>query len=309
MSSDVAAVSSIGNLMPYFDAVKDRAHQLQLLRDVAFITAGALVQAISVVMFFNPADLAPGGISGVALILNRIFGLPIGVLILVLNLPLFALGMRYLGGWKFLARTVSATLLYSLMTTVLEQTHWVRPITNDLVLNTLYGAIIGGFGSGLVLRARATTGGTDILALLLMRARGIPLSQSYVITDAAVFIAAGAAFGWDKALYAFIANYIGGLAAEATSSGANVSRTAIIISSAPDDIAQQVLRDMKRGVTQWTGTGKYTNQERPILFVVVGRAEIATLKAIVHEIDPFAFVVIGQAQEVFGEGFKRLDRE
>ena len=161
----------------------------------------------------------------------------------------------------------------------------------------------------LVLRARATTGGTDILALLLIRRRGIPLSQSYVITDAAVFIAAGAAFGWDKALYAFIANYIGGLVAEGTSSGANVSRTAIIITNAPDVVAQQVLKDMSRGVTQWTGIGKYTNEERPVLFIVVGRAEIATLKEIVHEADPDAFVVIGQAQEVFGAGFRRLERD
>ena len=142
-----------------------------------------------------------------------------------------------------------------------------------------------------------------------MRSRGIPLSQSYVLTDAVVFIAAGAMFGWDRALYAFIANYVSGLAAEAASSGANVSRTAIIITSAPDAVSRLVLDDMQRGVTEWTGRGKFTNRDRPILFVVVGRAEIATLKAIVHRADPDAFVVIGQAQEVFGEGFKRLNRE
>ena len=288
--------------------MKSRATKLSLIRDAAYIVAGALIQALSVVMFFNPADLAPGGVSGVALILNRLAGLPIGLLVLVLNLPLFALGMRLLGGWRFLARTVCATVLYSAFTVLLEKTGWVRPITNDVILNTLYGAIIGGVGSGLVLRARATTGGTDILALLLMRARGIPLSQSYVITDAVVFLAAGAMFGWDKALYAFMANYVGGIAAEATSSGASVSRTAIIISSVPDLVAAQVLTEMNRGVTQWMGTGKFTNEERTILFIVVGRAEIATLKAIVHVADPTAFVVIGQAQEVFGEGFKRLER-
>lgn len=289
--------------------VSERASRLALLRDAAYIVVGALIQAISVVMFYNPADLAPGGVSGVALILNRVAGLPIGVLVLVLNVPILAIGMRLLGGWRFLARTVVTTALYAGFTALLERTGWVRPITQDLVLNTLYGAIVGGAGTGLVLRARATTGGTDILALILMRLRGIPLSQSYVLTDAIVFLAAGAMFGWDRALYAFIANYIGGLAAEATGSGANVSRTAIIITSATDTVADRVLREMQRGVTQWMGTGRYTDQARPILFVVVGRAEIATLKAIVHDADPDAFVVIGQAQEVFGEGFKRLNRE
>ncbi len=287
----------------------DRATRLDLLRDAVFIVAGAFIQAISVVMFYNPANLAPGGVSGLALILNRLWGLPIGVLIMVLNLPLLALGMRTLGGWKFLARTVVTTVLYATFTALLEETQLIRPITQDVILNTLYGAIIGGVGMGLVLRAQATTGGTDILALLLMRGRGIPLSQSYVLTDAAVFVAAGAMFGWDRALYAFIANYVGGLAAEATSSGANVSRTAIIITSAPEAVSRSVLDDMQRGVTAWTGTGKFTGTERPILFIVVGRAEIATLKAIAHRADPNAFVVIGQAQEVFGEGFKRLNRD
>jgi len=172
--------------------VKDRATRLALARDGLYIVAGALIQAISVVMYYNPADLAPGGVSGVALLLNRVAGLPIGALVLVLNLPILALGMRFLGGWKFLARTVVTTVLYSAFIALLEETQWIRPITRDVILNTLYGGIIGGFGMGLVLRAQATTGGTDILALLLMRSRGIPLSQSYVLTDAVVFIAAGA---------------------------------------------------------------------------------------------------------------------
>lgn len=286
-----------------------RAARLALLRDAFYMVSGTFISAVSVVMFFNPANLAPGGVSGWALLLNRIFGLSIGVLVVVLNLPILALGMYKLGGWRFLARTVVATLLYGAFTALLEQTGLIKPITQDIVLNTLYAGLVGGLGTGLVLRGRATTGGTDIIALLLMRARGMPLSQSYVLADAAVFITAGAMLGWDKALYAFVANYVGGLAAEAVSSGANVSRTATIITEKPELVSKRVLEEMQRGVTEWTGTGKFTGQQRPILFIVVGRAEIATLKAIVHDADPEAFVVIGQAQEVFGEGFRRLNRE
>ncbi len=280
------------------------------LRDVTFIALGVILQAVSVVMFFNPADLVPGGITGLAVLFNRIspITLPVGIFTLLLNLPLFWLGMRWLGGgWGFLARTVVTTVAYALLTALLEQIGWPRPITNDILLNTLYGAIIGGVGAGLVFRGRATTGGTDILALLLFRLRGISLSQSYVIVDGVVFLLAGFVFGWDKALYAFVANYIGGVAAEGASEGASISRIALVITEHADAVAQAVMSRMGRGVTQWTGTGKYTNTERPILLIVVGRAELSALKAIVREVDPDAFFVIGQAQEVFGEGFKPIN--
>lgn len=282
---------------------------LQLLRDYAFIIVGAILQAVSVVVFLAPADLAPGGVSGLALILNRVLPLviPIGIWVLLLNVPLLALGVRYLGGWQFLIRTVITVLIYSGVTAFFEQLG-ARGVTNDIFLNTLFGAIIGGIGMGLVFRAQATTGGTDILALLLVRWRSIPLSQSYLITDMVVIALAGLAFGWEKALYAIVALYVGGVAAEAISEGVHVSRTATIITQMPDEVAQAVMYKMGRGVTRWQGTGAYTGADRPILFIVISRAETSILKAIVSEADPQAFVVIGQAQEVYGEGFRQFER-
>ncbi len=281
------------------------------LRDYVFLLAGALVQSVSVALFLAPADLAPGGVSGLALILSRELHIPfvgVGLWILLLNLPLLALGMRNLGGWQFLLRTVVVVAVYSLGTAGLESVG-LRGITNDIFLNTLFGAIIGGIGAGLVFRAQATTGGTDILVLLLNRWRGIPISQSYLLTDTLVLLLAGLSFGWEKALYAVIALYVGGVAAEAIAEGANVSRTAIIITQKPDEVAHAVMHRMGRGVTRWTGVGGYTGAERPVLFVVLSRAEAATLKAIVASSDPQAFLVIGQAQEVYGEGFRRFLRD
>lgn len=282
---------------------------LFLSRDYALIVAGAIIQAISVVVFLAPADLAPGGVSGLALILGRALPIPIaiGVWVLLLNLPLFVLGVRYLGGWRFLIRTIVTVALYGGITALLERAG-VGSVTNDIVLNTLFGGIIGGIGMGMVFRAQATTGGTDILALLLVRWRSIPLSQSYLITDVIVIALAGLAFGWEKALYAVIALYVSGVAAETISEGVHIGRTAFIITQRPDEVAQAVMTRMGRGVTRWTGIGAYTGAQRPILFIVISRAETSVLKALVAQVDPQAFVVIGQAQEVYGEGFRRFEQ-
>lgn len=281
----------------------------QLARDFVLIFVGGIVQAISVVVFLAPADLAPGGVSGLALVLHRVvpIAVAIGAWVLLLNLPLFALGLRYLGGWQFLIRTIITVVIYSAATALFE---WLgmRGVTDDIVLNTLFGGIIGGIGMGLVFRAQATTGGTDILALLLMRWRSIPLSQSYLLTDMIVIALAGLTFSWEKALYAVIALYVSGVAAEAIAEGVHVSRTATIITQMPDEVAQAVMTRMGRGVTRWSAIGAYTGAERPILFIVISRAETAILKALVARVDPNAFVVIGQAQEVYGEGFRRFDQ-
>ncbi|MCS6772642.1 MAG: YitT family protein [Anaerolineae bacterium] len=270
---------------------------------------GALIQSVSVAVFLSPANLAPGGVSGLALILSRELPITIGVgvWILLLNLPLMALGIRYLGGLRFLARTIYVVALYSAGTAALE---WVGvgALTQDVFLNTLFGAIVGGIGAGLVFRAQGTTGGTDILVLLLVRWRGIPMSQSYVLTDAVVLGLAALSFGWEKALYAVIALYVAGLAAEAVSEGAHISRMALIITQHPEAVADAVMHRMGRGVTYWHGIGAYTGATRPILFVVISRAEAALLKSIVARTDPHAFLVIGQAQEVYGEGFRQFER-
>ncbi|RMG61998.1 MAG: YitT family protein [Chloroflexi bacterium] len=280
-----------------------------LSRDYAFIVVGAIIQAISVAVFLAPADLAPGGVSGLALILSRAlpFALAVGVWVLLLNLPLFVLGMRYLGGWRFLIRTIVTVVLYGGATALLERAG-VGGVTNDIVLNTLFGGIIGGIGMGLVFRAQATTGGTDILALLLVRWRSIPLSQSYLVTDAIVIALAGLIFGWERALYAVIALYVSGVAAETISEGVQIGRTAFIITQKPEEVAQAVMRRMGRGVTRWSAIGAYTGAQRPILFVVISRAETSVLKALVAQTDPQAFMVIGQAQEVYGEGFRRFEQ-
>ena len=275
------------------------------VRDYGLILVGAVLQALSMDLFLVPGQLAAGGVSGAAQILNRYTGWPIGLMIVLGNIPLFILGWRGLGGRRFMVRTVVAVIAYAALLDVLRQ--FLPPgLTKDPVLNSLYGGVVGGAGMGLVLRGQATSGGTDILARLLGQWRGIPLSQSYLITDALVVLLAGLTFSWTLALYALVALYVSGLAAEVAAEGSAVVRTATIISAKPEAVAAQILKDLERGVTAWPGVGMYSGQPRQILFCAVSRAEVGPLKAIVRETDPEAFVVIGQAHEALGEGFKPL---
>jgi len=279
---------------------------LQLARDYGLILAGAALLAVSMHIFFIPNDLVAGGLSGTAQIINNFTGLPIGTLSFILNIPLFFLGWRFLGGRRFLARTVIASLLFAVILDGLDLL-WPRPhLTDDLGLNALYGGVTAGVAVGLLFRARATSGGTDILARILERRFAMPLSQAYLYTDGLVVFLAGLTFGWERALYAIVALYVGGVLVEVTLNGSNVMRVATIITTRPEAVAAGVLTELERGVTEWTGKGMYSGAEKHVLLCAVSRAEIVPLKAIIHEADPQAFVVIGQAQEVLGEGFRPL---
>jgi uncharacterized membrane-anchored protein YitT (DUF2179 family) len=289
---------------------------LPTLRDYFLIILAALIQAFSLRVFFVPADLASGGVSGISQLINHFTGWPIGMLILIGNIPLFLLGWRFLGGQRFAFRTAVAILTYSTFTDLLLRTPLFAPnglgtslindLQGDVFLNSLYGAIVSGVGYGLVYRARGTSGGSDILARILNNWRGIPITQSYLFVDSAVILGAGFVFGWKQALYAMIALYVSGLVAETTLEGGGTVRTAMIVTSESESIANRVLEELHRGVTILEGSGAYTRASRPVLYCVITRAEVATLKAIVNECDPAAFMVIGAAHEALGEGFKPL---
>jgi uncharacterized membrane-anchored protein YitT (DUF2179 family) len=281
-----------------------------VVRDYALILAGALFEAVSLRLFMVPAQLASGGISGISQLINHFTGWSIGLMVFIGNIPLFILGWRFLGGRRFAVRTLVAVLAYSVF---IEGVYWLpffpkNGLTNDLVLNTLYGAVLSGIGYGLVYRAQGTSGGSDILARILNRWRGIPLSQSYLMTDTLVILAAGFVFGWQKALYAIIVLYVSGLVVDSTLEGGGTVRTALVVTEKCHEMADRVLAEMERGVTILEGTGAYTGETRPVLYCVVTRSEVQQLKTIVHEEDPRAFMVIGAAHEALGEGFQPLKK-
>jgi uncharacterized membrane-anchored protein YitT (DUF2179 family) len=283
-----------------------RQTALQLARDYALILFGSALLALSMHLFFIPHQLVAGGLSGTAQLINSFTGWPIGTLTFILNIPLFFLGWRFLGGYRFLARTITASFLFSVVLDGLQLFWSDAQLTDDLALNALYGGVTAGVAVGLLFRARATSGGTDILARILERRFGTPLSQAYLYTDGLVVFLAGLTFGWERALYAIIALYVGGVLVEVTLNGSNIMRVATIITTQPEAVSARILVDLERGVTDWTGRGMYTGAERHVLLCAVSRVDTVLLKEIIHEVDPQAFVIIGQAQEVLGEGFRSL---
>jgi uncharacterized membrane-anchored protein YitT (DUF2179 family) len=281
------------------------------IRDYVLIIVGVLMQAIALRLFMVPAELASGGVSGISQLINHFTHWPIGLMVFIGNVPLFLLGWRFLGGRRFAIRTLVAVATYSFFA---DAVLWLPffpkdGITTDLVLNSLYGAVVSGIGYGLVYRAQGTSGGSDILARILNRWRGISMTQSYLMTDTLVVLAAGFVFGWQKALYAIIVLYVSGLVVDSTLEGAGTVRTALIVSNESEVVSQRILTEMERGVTILEGAGAYTGEARPVLYCVVTRSEVQQLKTIIHEADPKAFMVIGVAHEALGEGFQSFKKQ
>ena len=284
---------------------------LPSIRDYSLVGLGTLVQAIGLRIFLIPANLASGGVSGIAQLVNYFTGWPIGLMVFIGNLPLFVIGWRFLGGRRFALRTAFAIVALSFFTDALL---WLPffprdGLTHDLVLNSLYGAVVAGVGYGLVYRGQGTSGGSDILARILNHYRGIPITQSYLITDTAVILGAGFIFGWDKALYAVITLYVSGLVVDTTIEGTGTVRTALIVTTQPKAVSDRILEDLERGVTVLSGTGAYSGQARPVLYTVITRSEVQILKDIVHQADPLAFMVIGAVHEALGEGFQPFKKQ
>jgi uncharacterized membrane-anchored protein YitT (DUF2179 family) len=277
------------------------------------IALGACIVALGYSLFQVPFDLAAGGISGLAIIINQFTGWREGTQILVMNIPLLVLGYFYLGRFRFLVSTVLAVLVFSMATNAfsayLPQVLETYPITQDLLLNALYAGIVLGVGTGIIFRAGGSIGGTSIPGRILQIRTGFPLGQSYLFTDGAVIFLAGLVFGWELALLALISLFFSGFASDFVLEGASHVRTALIITDSPDLLRRELMRGLNRGVSQWTVTGGYTNQLHTMLYCTISRAQVRTLKDVVAAFDPKAFVVVGLAQQAFGGGFRMLKRD
>lgn len=276
------------------------------IEDYLLILLGAFLQALSMRLFLVPASLVSGGISGIAQILHYTVGWPIGLVVLLGNIPLFIVGWRYLGGPRFALRTMLSIAAFSIFTDLLISLTGSSPITSDILLNTLYGGMLLGVGLGVVYLGRGTSGGTDILGRVLNRRLGISISMAYLLTDSFAVLLAGFFFGWEKALYGLFMIYLSGVAADTTSQGSSVIRSAFIITDETEKVILAIQDQLDRGATIISAKGGYTGKDRPIVYCVVTAAEVVRLKAIVHECDPDAFMVVGQANEALGEGFKPL---
>jgi uncharacterized membrane-anchored protein YitT (DUF2179 family) len=275
------------------------------LREFGPITAGAVLLALGVDLFLAPADIAPGGVSGLAIILHDRLGWPIGITMLVLNIPLLALGFRHLGRFPFLIRTAYLVVIYSLGVDLLPRWLPAGGISDNALLNALYGGVVGGIGTGLVYRGGGSVAGTGILGRVVQLRTGMPISQVYLLTDGGVILLAGLAFGWEQGLFALLALFVWGLATDYLLEGPSVVRTAFIVTDHPDRVTESILRRLGLGVTAWPARGEYTQAAHTVLFCTVSRPEVDALRSAVSEADASAFLVIGHGHQATGGVVRR----
>ncbi len=272
------------------------------LQDYLLITIGALMLAANVSLFLAPNQVISTGVTGLGMLAYYLWRWPIGLVTLCLNVPLLLAGIKWGGGLRFFFRTIYAVVLMTLAIDLLAP--HLPPIQEDPLIYTLFGGLLDGVGIGLVLRGRGTTGGTDIVAQLVNRYHGVPFGQFFIILNGVILLLAAIVVGLVPVLYALIVNFVSGRVVDVVQEGVSYARAAFIVSQHCAEIREAIFTELNRGVTVLEARGGYKLDARPALYVVVSRTQITRLKRLIAELDPEAFVVVTEANEVLGEGFR-----
>ena len=280
-----------------------RTHKREILMAYAQIFIGSVIGAAAYPTFLIPNNIAPGGLTGVATILNYLAGWPVGITALVLNIPLFLIGYRTMGK-VFAFRSLVATELFTILIDILP----LKPVSEDPLLGTLFGGVVLGIGLGLILRGGATTGGSDMIARMVHRRFSfITVGMFLFALDFLVVLAAAIFIGGTQALYAMIDIYVCGRVIDAVMVGFGGNKACFVMTDAWQKITGRVLNEIERGCTLLEAKGAYSGTSRPVVMCVMSRQEMTALKRIVQEEDEKAFMFITEAHEALGEGFSRLD--
>ena len=266
------------------------------------IVIGCVLGAAAYPMFLVPNSIAPGGLTGIATILNALFRLPVGITSLVMNIPLFIIGYRSMGR-VFAFRSLMATILFSLLIDWLP----LPMLTHDHLLGSLFGGALMGVGLGLILRGSATTGGSDMVARMVnARFQHISVGAFLFFIDCCVVLAAGFFITAESALYAFISIYVGSRVVDLIVEGFDKQKACYIITERLEAVKHKLMGELGRGLTVISARGGFQGEERPMLLCIVSAQEVSRLKTIVRLEDDRAFVFITDAHEVLGEGFRDL---
>jgi len=270
------------------------------LYEYMLLIVGSFVLAASFNLFLNPNQIASGGVSGVSTILHHLLGFPPALTQWALNVPLFLFGFWLLDRQYSLKAAIGSVILpfFVMVTSTFP------PLTNNILLASIYGGIGVGLGIGLVFRGRGSTGGFSIASQIIHKYTGLSLGVSVGILDGLVILLAGVIFSPEKALYAMIGLFVTSKTIDFVQLGWQTSKVAYIISNEAGRLRDAILYDLDRGFTLWNGLGGYTGDDRRVLMVVVSQSEVSKLKVLVNETDPEAFVILTNANEVLGKGFK-----
>lgn len=275
--------------------------------DYGIIALAAILYAIGVSLFLDPNNLASGGITGIAIILNRITGLETGTLYLILNIPIVLLGL-WKFGWKFMISTAYAILLTSVFTNLLAG---YTVITTEPLLAAAAGSVFLAIGIGLIFKAGATTGGTDILIKILrLKYKHVKTGRLFFITDFFIVTISGLLFrDFNIAMYAMIAVVITGKVLDLVLYGADEAKLIYIISEKPEQITGRLLDEIDSGVTYLKGIGGYSNEAKRVIMIVTKKQQAPRVEEVVKEEDAGAFMIVTNANEIYGEGYKSLFSE
>ena len=274
--------------------------------DFLFIVLGTGIMALAIQCIFEPIGLVTGGFTGVAIIIRKVTaglvegGIPLWLTNIVLNIPVFLFALK-IKGKRFIGRTVIGTVLLSFWLYIIPQVDLTQ---GDYMLSAIFGGVITGIGIGFVLLAKATTGGTDMVSVLIQhKVRHYSVVQILQVIDGAVVLAGLYVFGLKPALYAVVAIFITSKVSDALMEGMKYSKAAFIITDRYQEVADAIMTKLDRGLTGLDATGMYSGDKKTVLYCVVSKKEIVDLKDIVAEIDTKAFVIVTDAREVLGEGF------
>lgn len=297
---------------------KDKIFSAKWFKDYTFILIGSFILAAGFVYFVTPHKIVPGGVYGIAIVVHYLTegmfsfwpeGVPIGLFGLILNIPLTIAGIKILGP-RFGIKTVVGFVLTSVF---MDGITYLRPngnipLVDDVLLSSVFGGVLIGFGLGLIFKSRATSGGSDIIAMIIAKYTNLQLGKLMIYVDSVIVLLALVAFkDWHIPLYSWIVIYISGRAIDMTIEGADYNKALLIVSNKHLDIKNKLLHDLERGGTYLRGEGMFTGEEKQIIYTVVSRREVAILEEYISKIDPDAFITIMDAKEILGEGFQSLN--
>ena len=295
---------------------KEKLFSREWFKVYGLIFFGTFIMSAGYVLFINPYRVVPGGVIGISIVIHYLTegvfsfwptGIPIGLMALTIDIPLALLGVKILGP-RFGIKTVVGFVLTATFMDVL--TYFIGQddplnLGDKILLASIFGGVLIGFGLGLIFRSRATTGGTDLISMMINKFTGVPLGQLLIIVDSIIVLLGLIAFGdWKIPLYSWIVIFITGQVVDITLRGISYEKMMFIISDNHEEIRQKIIFDLNRGGTIFVGRGMFQNNERNVIYTNVSRREYQILKDFIREIDPRAFITVVDAYEVLGEGFK-----
>lgn len=274
------------------------------LKDYLIIYLGVLTVAVGTSVFLIPSNLAVGGITGLAIVVNHLIPqIPIGLFLIVMNIVLLALGFWLIGS-KFGVKTIFASLALSSTIWLIETSFPLQqPIVDNLLLNLFYGILTIGIGLAIIFYHNASTGGTDILAKIINKYQQIEIGKSLLVADFLVTISAGITFGVELGLYALLGVIMNSFIIDYIIAGFNLKIKLTIITSNPEEIRNYINNNIQRGATIYRAEGAFTGENKDVLITAMNRREFLALKSYIAKVDEDAFVMVSKVKEVFGEGF------